>query len=148
MVHQTINSVSDSAWHSRVIFSNYLNGLFCRISIFMIKFHETRSLTDNQTIIKMKHTCIVVICFRVLWTMYRNLSQAIAPIQNDDMMIGKSCPALTNLHKRALIVLSPSGQWPSAAMYRVSGQVKLHKKKSETDKANMKAFLGSVQGSL
>ena len=63
-------------------------------------------------------------------------------------MIGKSCPALTNLHKRVLIVLSPSGQWPSAAMYRVSGQVKLHKKKSETAKANMKAFLGSVQGNL
>ena len=80
--------------------------------------------------------------------MYRNLSQAIAPIQNDDIMIGKSCPALTNLHKRALIVLSPNGQWPSAAMYRVSGQVKLHKKKSETAKANMKAFLGSVQGNL
>ena len=45
-------------------------------------------------------------------------------------------------------MLSPSGQWPSAAMYKVSGQVKLHKKKSETAKANMKAFLSSDQGNL
>ena len=71
-----------------------------------------------------------------------------APMQNDDMIIGKSCPALTNLHKMALVVLLPSGQCPSAAMYKVNGHVKLQRKKSETDNAKMKAFLGSVRNFL
>ena len=33
-------------------------------------------------------------------------------------------------------------------MYRVSGHVKLHRKKSETAKAKIKAFLGSVRNFL
>ena len=33
------------------------------------------------------------------WTMNLNLSQAMAMMQKDDMKIGKSCPAFTNLHR-------------------------------------------------
>ena len=63
-------------------------------------------------------------------------------MQNEDMMIGKSWPALTNLHR--ILVCSPKGQWPSKVDHRVRGEVKLHRKKSDKESARMNEFLGSV----
>jgi hypothetical protein len=53
---------------------------------------------------------------------------------------GKFCPALTSLHR--MPVLRPRGQWPSRVYHRVSGDVKLQRKKSDTVRAKMNAFLG------
>ncbi len=70
-----------------------------------------------------------------------NLSQAIAPMQKEDMMTGKFCPALTNRHK--MFVFDPKGQWPSNVDQRVSGDVKLQRKKSEMANVRMNALRGS-----
>jgi hypothetical protein len=40
--------------------------------------------------------------------------------------------------------LDPRGQCPSRVDHRVSGEVKLHRKKSETARATMNEFLGSI----
>ena len=44
-------------------------------------------------------TQVAVIWRCWFWTMNLNLSQAMAMMQKDDMKIGKSCPAFTNLHR-------------------------------------------------
>ncbi len=45
-----------------------------------------------------RRTWFAVICFFVDCTMNLNLSHAIAMMQKEDMKMGKSWPALTNLH--------------------------------------------------
>ena len=42
----------------------------------------------------------------------------------------------------------PNGQCPSKVAQSVSGEVKLHRKKSEKAKARMKVFLGSARSFL
>ena len=75
-----------------------------------------------------------------------NLSQAMAPMQKEDMMTGKFCPAFTNRHKT--FVFDPNGQWPSKVDQRVSGDVKLQRKKSEMANVRMNAFRGSRRSLL
>jgi hypothetical protein len=42
-----------------------------------------------------------------------------------------------------MLVLRPNGQWPSRVYQRVSGEVKLQRKKSEMARARMNEFRGS-----
>ena len=46
-------------------------------------------------------TCLAVICLRVGCTMNLKRSQAMAPMQKDDMKIGKFCAAIRNLHRNS-----------------------------------------------
>ena len=70
-----------------------------------------------------------------------NRSHAMAPMQNDDMMTGKFWPAFTRRQRTS--VFDPKGQWPSRVDQRVSGEVKLQRKKSEMARVRMNAFRGS-----
>lgn len=88
-------------------------------------------------------TCLAVICVLWLCAMYRNRSQAMAPMQKLDMMMGKSCPAFTNLQR--ISVLLPKGQWPSKVDQSVNGEVKLQRKKSEQARAKINEFRGSIR---
>ena len=46
-------------------------------------------------------TCLAVICFLVGCTMNLNRSQAMAPMQKDDMKMGKFWAAFKNLHRNS-----------------------------------------------
>ena len=46
--------------------------------------------------VRVELTCLAVICFLCGCMMNRKRSQAMAPMQNEDMMTGKFCPALTS----------------------------------------------------
>ena len=46
-------------------------------------------------------TCLAVICFRVGCTMNLKRSQAMAPMQKDDMKMGKFWAAFRNLHRNS-----------------------------------------------
>ena len=69
-----------------------------------------------------------------------NRSHAIAPMQNDDMKMGKSWAAFTNL-QRYSVLIPPSGQCPSSVYHSVSGEVNVQRKKSDRARATMKEFL-------
>ena len=53
---------------------------------------------------------------------------------------------MTNLQRMG--VFAPKGQCPSKVDHSVNGEVKLHRKKSDRDKARMNEFLGSVRNFL
>ena len=61
-------------------------------------------------------------------------------------------PYFSNLMIKDYVVKSemnlPNGQWPSRVAQSVSGEVKLHRKKSEKAKAKIKVFLGSARSFL
>ena len=76
-----------------------------------------------------------------VWMITRWRSQAIAPIQNEDMTMGKSWAALKNLQR--ISVCFPNGHLPATIDQKVTGQVKLQSKKSEKDKAKIKELRGS-----
>ena len=52
-------------------------------------------------------TQVAVICRCWFCTMNLNLSQAMAMMQKDDMKMGKSWPAFTNLHRYSVCCIGP-----------------------------------------
>ena len=76
-----------------------------------------------------------------VWMITLWRSQAIAPIQNEDMTMGKSWAALKNLQR--ISVSFPNGHFPATIDQKVTGHVKLQSKKSEKDKAKIKELRGS-----
>ena len=83
------------------------------------------------------------ICFLVDWTMNLKRSQAMAPMQKDDMKMGYSWAALLAMHSTS--VFSPSGQPPSRADHRISGEVNVHRKKSEVAARKERKLEGNQQ---
>ena len=69
------------------------------------KFHVSNQkiwLESARTHIRTNElTCLAVICFLVGCTMNLNRSQAMAPMQKDDMKMGKFWAAFKNLHRNS-----------------------------------------------